>query len=919
MDSTVQETVQKILEHPDFSEERKAGLLDHLIEKYDGEEGNPDYSAELRTVKDCYVGGGTTEACLAGDTGPTGVVYPTSGSIVVRGSDGPTRSLKGKEEKGQPHVQAFFDQIADEGVRLTGDLSEDRKVIKEHWVKYKKDHAWEKGMYRAKQIMSRLFSISMDGIIVKSGLGFVIAGAVLGINLSILLSEEYPSDKFIPNLILGDEFNQDVGVVDFSDPLWGMLNQLYYNPLLDGFLDTLSDDKRPIAENVLVLVALAGLGNTTLIQNDLLDVSWAEQYQDEIRPMVEQLLRYLFGHADMGQVWQTHRYMPEINSKVLPGVNVWSGLTRGATATMLWMNSWNNARMYIKADVEQEIIGVTPLRDDDLNPFRGTSSALADGDKHKGFAMMMSDALIITDLIMQSALDLYKAVEESGNSVSPILKYLTPVAAFGLTSLVLGLSVSHNLANNPEKAFDPGNNGAEDYISDYIEEYKLNETPDDLGQTVNKAAGETYLAFLFGGLEALASSYSVNRKEIVDAFTLVNGMWGTNLPLAYTAAETQAGFRATGQGEEDQYGSLTATMNIMFALDFLASVYAGIEAGAVAAKGDKPFLSFEYGPAYVGLAIRLVFFVKALQSRAGPGRKALVLEQSGSLAAFVISALASWWFSPHRDHKFEVGLEFDSGRYYFSGKLAPLTNGTLGIATNGTFGASTQERPGFVDELKRNEVMLAENMKELEKIEASLAAAEAGDTLVDVAYLTKRREEIYLSSFLLEGEMMGTTSRQMAEQVAQLDEAFSMSGIFPYDPANEFHRELLARKLRPGLEVQKASLKEAIAEIEVSRMSFASTGFGPDHLTGIQIEYQPLSKEDKASLAQLRSELAEVKSQLESLETGHGLDRLYCEATGVDVRLTGMNSLLKDYRDSLDFQQQQLAELSTLLIEVAKG
>lgn len=874
----------------------------------------PQIDTTYATYKSCFTTTPDKGRCLAQIASGTSPTQPGSGAAAKN----ITHSATPNELAARSIVQDFFESLKRKGITLTGDPEKDRETIDKEWQIYETANEDKAGISGAREAVYRWFSLgsfwtksvffSKDLTeVLGTSTGFVVAAIAFGLDALTLFNIQIKSDNpilvFLASPLLDLEgINSDVGgTMDMTDTTFGMIGQIMYNPLLDSFLRNLPNDKRPIAQNVLASITLVGLLKANLLQKDLIDVAWAERYQPDIRSMVEQLMRYLFAHGDMGKVGQAHRFMPEVNPQSDFATDAFSYTIRGGMAALIAWNAWNNAKLYVRGSTNIAIIDTakSPEGTSQSSTFQDTARALAANDQRKSFAMMMTDALVMSDIIMQTCHELI--------TDNQTFRYLTPIAAFAITTLVFGLSFSLNVGKNPS-----GNEG----IDEFINKYKLNTTADTLtskteGIITDQPALDTFLAFFFGGMEALAAGYAKNRRAVVESFAMVNNMIGTNHLLTQTANASANNFEASGQGKGDPNAAITAAMRTVAALDILNSAWAGLDAGSTAYLAEGPAY-LEIAPAAAGLAIRLTYLIQAFQVE-GAGSKEVLTQEWINAGAYVggvgLGALLSWIFHD----KFDFSFKFENGQYAVDGQVGPAPGG---LVVKGSFGPTAPSpktrQEELLAEINRDQKILEDLKTELDTINAQIAAVPNSLTVKQNNAMATRRRSIVKSILALNSSIAKNGAELTREQIADIDQGLR-TGLIAFNPTDPMQRKLVTGELLPGLIAKRKFLANQIAALG----SKAPLPLLPGQRS-TSIFRNPVlpsyTSEEQALVDNYSKVLDTVEAQIKKLESGSSADliTLYQENTGVNLVLQGFNPVLKNYKQHLEIQHRQLAMTAKL-------
>lgn len=861
-----------------------------------------------------------------------------------------------RRKKAAEIVDRFFSHLETKGVKLTGDRVTDQPVIEKEWGEYKKAHENEQGIADAEEALDRWFnvaafyettSLKIHLKMARDITGFVMIGLLLGIP-AVKLMPELKSDNgvllFLSGLAPGnplplDELNKDLAASDphgdgsfnLQDTVFGMLGQIYYNPFLDSWIKSFPPDERPIAQNVLFLLAGVGAFMTHQHQNDLLEVTWSEQYQPEIKTMVEQLMRYLYVHGDMGLIPQMHRWMPEINGQARGEINILSGIMRGGFAVLLFLNANTNARMYMQGKSQKAVIDGAGLPEssdgeempdtgDQSRTFQNTTKALANNDIQKSYPMMMNDALFFADILMQSTQETLEALGK-GDSAA---RYVHPVVASGLSLLLFGLLVAEKVG--PAE-------GLGGSTREYVERYRLNRRPEALEEAINSELDGTanlWMPFIFGSLEALAAGFAEHRHEVVTSFAMVNNMLGRNQFMSRVAAEGKAETErltaereaAAGEGEDPkpvQFHSASVAMSTMSWVDVVAALWAGIDAGSTAALADfnTPLDAIELTPAAMGLVIRAVYLYKASQLPDGPGKDAVVLQERIASIGYLGFGLISFGLSKWLGEKIDLEIKYESSSYEIAGNIQPFPGG---VGVVGRFGAKSgpSEREQRIARLQREREILASLTARQQALTARLRT-ESFATDADRKAVRGEREALARSLVDTNREVAGLMSEVARDRAAQVDELLR-AGSVPFNPFDKGQRELVAAELLPDLAARKRGLEREVARLDSARLSFVPAG-GPGVLTRFQVVPKLLSPGDERRLAGLREELARISRTMADIEKGNGavMAALYREKTGLDLNLVGFNPVLRRYRDRVEAEGKQFAIIAKVLGAMAKG
>lgn len=841
-------------------------------------------------------------------------------------------------------IDRFFSHLETKGVKLSGDRVTDQPVIEKEWGEYKKAHENEPGIADAEEALDRWFnvaafyettSLKIHLKMARDITGFVMVALLLGIP-AVKLMPELKSDNgvllFLSGLAPGnplplEDLNKDLAASDphgdgsfnLQDTVFGMMGQIYYNPFLDSWIKNQSPDEKAIAQNVLFLLAGVGAFMTYQHQNDLLEVTWSEQYQPEIKTMVEQLMRYLYVHSDMGLIPQMHRWMPEINPYARGELNILSGVMRGGYAVLLFLNANTNARMYVQGKAQQAIIP-EPVEGDETaqsQTFQNTSRALAENDIQKSYPMMMNDALFFADILMQSTQEALDAMGK-GNSVA---RYVHPAVAAGLSLLLFGLLVAERVGPAEGLGESP---------RDFVERYRLNRRPEELEEEINSEVGNLWVPFIFGSLEALAAGYADHRHEVVTSFAMVNNMLGRNQFMSRVAAEGKAETErltaereaAAGEGGDPkpvQFHSASVAMNTMAWVDIVAALWAGIDAGSTAALADfnTPLDAIELTPAAMGLVIRAVYLAKAYDLPDGPGKDAVKTQEWVAMGGYLGLGLISFGLSKWLGEKIDLEIKYESSSYEIAGNIQPFPGG---VGVVGRFGAKSgpSEREQRIARLQREREILASLTARQQALTARLRT---GSFATDADRKAVRDEREALARSLVETnrEVAGLMSEVARDRAAEVDELLR-AGSVPFNPADKAQRELVAAELLPELAARRKQVEREVARLDSSRLSFVPAG-GPGVLTRFQVVPKLLSPGDERRLAALREELARITRTMADIERGNGhvIAGLYREKTGIDLNLVGFNPVLRRYRDRVEAEGKQFAVIARVLGAMAKG
>ncbi|MBI4411802.1 MAG: hypothetical protein HY541_04900 [Deltaproteobacteria bacterium] len=688
----------------------------------------------------------------------------------------------------------FFNELAKE-MTMTGVREVDYKSVQKKWLAYKAKHHGEPGLEDAQDTIYRVFEINVVG---WDAAGFTLAGIfVLDVILGYVI--DLPSDD---NVLTGDVFsllvfgpmnvdlkamNRDLdGPVNLNKFFFGLLGQIYYNPLLDGWLKTIDDpNKRLLAKDIFVATALVGMTSAIVGQNQVLDISWAERYQGSFRDMVQSLVNLLYINPGLGIVPQEHRWMPEVDPEAHWGYNTASFALRGALAIQLYLGARADARQHIQGEIQQKIIGQLDSEEHLDENFRVTSYVISENHSAKGFASGMNDALFMSDMIIQTAEDVMQLSHNDNRTVSKI----TPLAAFAVTTATFGLLISKDFHDNPAQAMDLNETGGS--LEDFVEKYRLNQRPAGLEDAAQKAADETALAFLLGGLESLGAAYSTNRSDVVDAFMQVNRMIPRNFAHRYTALDATRDFAESGQETGDQYDSINRIMDSLSIVDIPVSAWAGFEAGSTAALSGKPYTP-EYWPAYMGFALNIYYLSKAYE-HAGEKEWAPVIEaQWTNFGVYTATASVSYAMSRLLGHPFDFKFEFDAGRYRVRGDLGP--NGA-GLIAGVSFDNNNGEEYNPAHESGRVQIFLAKKEQEWHEVSEKIAGLSPDDSQVTV--LLDRQREIAEAMAIQQIESLRLEEETLNVQIGRLNAVLAL-GTIPFDSRDDQQIALLRHVLNAG-------------------------------------------------------------------------------------------------------------------------
>lgn len=880
---------------------------------------NPTEASQIEAAhaayKSCFTTTPDKARCLAQIASGTQPTPPGSGAAAKN----ITHSATPNELAARSIAQDFFDNLKNKGVTLTGNPEKDRETIDKEWQIYETANKDKAAISGAREAVYRWFSLgswfSLAGFLTKSknfskdltgvlgtSTGFVVAAIAFGLDVLTLFNIQIKSDnpllmRLAAPLLDLEGINSDVGgTMDMTDTTFGMMGQIMYNPLLDSFLRTLPNDKRPIAQNILASMTLIGLFKANLLQMDLIDVAWAERYQPDIRSMVEQLMRYLFAHGDMGKVGQAHRFMPEVNPQSAFATDVFSYTIRGGMALLIGWNAYNNAKLYVRGSTDKAIIdrAKTPENTSQSSTFQDTARALAANDQRKSFAMMMTDALVMSDILMQTGHEIFKDDQT--------VRYLTPAAAFALTTLVFGLCFSLNVGDTPS-----GDEG----LQELIDKYKLNTTADTLtskteGIVSNSPAVDTFVAFLFGGMEALAAGYAKNRRAVVESFAMVNNMIGTNHLLTQTANASSLNFEASGQGEGDPKAAITAAMKTVAALDIVNSAWAGLDAGSTAYLAEGPAY-LEIAPAAAGFAIRLAYLIQAFQVE-GAGSEEVKTQEYINAGVYVggvgLGVLLSWILHD----KFDFSFKFENGQYAVDGQVGPAPGG---LVVRGSFGPAAPtpktRQEELLAEMNRDQKILEELKNELGTINAQITANPDLLPPEQKNALATRGRAIVKSMLTLNTSMAKNGAELTREQIADIDQGLR-TGLIAFNPADPMQRKLVTGELLPGLIAKRKFLANQIATL--GSKAPLPLFPGQRHISMFRNPVLPSYTPEEQALADSYSQAFNmVEAQIKRLESGSSADliALYQENTGVNLVLQGFNPVLQNYKQRLEIQHRQLA------------
>ncbi|MBI4411801.1 MAG: hypothetical protein HY541_04895 [Deltaproteobacteria bacterium] len=913
--------------------------------------------------------------------------------------------IKKREEEAVAVCQDFLNDLAARHITFTGNLEEDKERIKTEWKNYReRTNHDKKTIGLADQYIARWLntaakfpSIGWLRLELQRGhlqLPFGLLFAAIGLfgEISYLGGKELPSDNPILVAVFalaGTDMagvNEDLGEpIDLREALLGIIGQLYTTSFADRWLETLPPSSRELGKSVFCFVAMLGLIQSLHFGNKIIGVSWPEQYQYEgivgFKPMVEQLMRYLFSHPDIGFLADAYHQMPNVGSEYSPYQNVASILFRGGLAALIVMDASQNGRFMVEGGVGEYVVG-TPDPSASTS-FQTTALYLGRNDQAKGFAGLTNDALFMTDLIVQTTSDILKA---AGQENSP-LKYITPPMALALVTGLFGLLVTKQLKDNPGKALDAAS------LSELLQEkYVLNMTEEELTAAAQESANDTFWAIFLGGVEGMAAGYSKNRRAVVDAFARVNQMAGRDSTLVYTAAESAYRFEESGQGEGDQYKAITDTMGFLGILNTVTCGFAGIEAGSAAALSNgKDVLA--YAPVVLGLIVNIKELVDAYQTpKEGEiqavGHKQAVNGEWSNFFSYIITSAISYLISRWIDRPLKLEMTFDktSGRYRI---VSTVRLNPGGLSMDGRFGPVSAQESAIAREISQKERLL----RQTEEEQAVLLAGEIpSPNGADSRYwherramefdgeITALREDLIrlkgyadMSPSQIAVDQALTSQKEVLERLtAQLDGVLSgeigpppgtsdpekwisdtthdLSGqIFrsqselltivagqveaerdavgtllmfpvPYDSGNELHRVLLAEEILPDL---RARRKEIVAQLDqVGRdreIHVEKSPYGPASLYGLKFNYEPPTEEQLAEIRRLTVQRDNLDAQIVEIEHGYGLAELYQQKTGIDVRLAGMNPVFKEYQQELEKQKTELMAFSNLLEEISRA
>lgn len=918
-----------------FNDPDQTNLINALKQQNPSEA--PQIDTAYATYKSCFTTTPDKGKCLAQIASGTTPTQPGSGAAAKN----ITHSATPNELAARSIVQDFFESLKRKGITLTGDPEKDRETIDKEWQIYEtanKDKAaisgareaiyrwfslgsfWEKSIFFSKKVTNGLSDY------LGTPVGFIIAAAVFGLDVISLFNVEIKSDNALLNGIVSglpilsfgridldlEGINSDVGgTMNMTDTTFGLVGQMINNPLLDSWIHSLPNKDRPIAQNVLVTLALVGLLKGNLLQKNILEVGWADQYQPDIRSMVEQLMRYLFSHGDMGKVGQAHRFMPEINGQSAITTDVISSIMRAAMASLIVWNASNNAKLYVQGSRNMAVIGAPdePAGSTKSTGFKDTSRALYENDRRAGLAMMMTDALVFSDIIMESAQDIYNAIGTSNKT----LRGLTPLGSVAITLAIFG-GISLTLGDITD----------DESVSSFIDKYKQNTTTNTLkskttGIITDNPTTDTFLAFLFGGLEALAAGYAKNRRAVVDSFALVNNMVATNLLFAHTANEGAITFENSGQGAGEPKYAITAGMKSISRLNMFNAFWAGLDAGGTAYLAEGPAY-LEWTPLIAGLFIRVAYLIQASDLPEGKAQENVVADEGFNLGFYLGSALMGYGLSWLTHDKFNLSFKFENGQYVVDGQVGPAPGG---LVVKGSFGPTAptpkSRQEELLAEINRDQKILEDLKTELDTINAQIAAVPNSLTVEQKNTMATRGRSIVKSMLTLNTSMAKNGAELTREQISDIDQGLR-TGLIAFNPTDPTQRKLVTGELLPGLVAKRKFLANQIAALGSTAPLPLLPGQRSTSIfrNPVLPSYTP---EEQALADNYSQALVMVEAQIKRLESGSSADliALYQENTGVNLVLQGFNPVLQNYKQRLEIQHRQLAMTAKLYAMMLPG
>lgn len=746
--------------------------------------------------------------------------------------------------------------------------------LMEYWEKFAQDNSDNESLKDTQKTVFNALGILTTGRKAAYS-GMALATLVLATEIILSFQDNMPSDStmlmslFMPFGFDLASLNRDLeGPINLNIMLSGLLGQIFINPVGENLVDSIQDDKaRLLVKDTLALSLLVGMIPTMQVKADALTFPWGARYQSSFRDMVQALVDQLYVNPDLGiRPWQ-QAYTPEVGSG--SKLDLLSFALRGAMAIQFVADANISAKQHVKGSLDQFVIGSPETAAGLDDSFQVTSFVVATNHSAKGMASSINDALALTDLIIQTAEDVGQLQKWDSNQTSK----MAPAAAFGITMLAVALPITASLANNPAKV-----DGLES-VDDYRNKWSLETTNKTIQAVGTKASLEVGGGFLLGGLQAMSAAYSHNQQETVQAFMQVNRLFGRNTFAAMTGANAYSDVNSVYQGSgsgninDYQFGSITNMMNSLGLTDLPLPLYAGLAAGSTAGLSDNP-ASPEYWPAYLGFGLNMFKLVEAYQLRSqiiessgkvsaiSEGANQAVSLEWANLAIYSVSTVVSYAITQKTGRTYDLKLSTEGNRYKVESQIA--ATGT-GLSANFTVGASTEKGGSVAERINQNTALMVRAEQRVAELQDILSETSPEDE--NVAFLN---EELYgAQKAFLQAQMQQVVlnAEALNQEVGYLNAALA-SGVIPYQ-----------------------------ADIMI---------------WGVQRETaQKYLEENPQATA---DQLAAVLDQVANLDR-NALSARYRDLTGRDVRLSGMNDIVRQYRDHLENQQQQLVGLSTAIEE----